>query len=493
MNNLIVFDPSLMIALPLMAAFLIPIFNRMSTKIPKYIPIVILAFNLYEAIAMLPHSMVKPIVVVIAGWQPPLGINLTIGPLGNILALIISLVGFLVAIYNIRFVAEEPEEKYYMLFLLMITGATGMVLTGDLFNLFVFLEITSISSYALTAFIRDRNGAEAAFKYLLIGSIASTMILISIALIYASVGSLNMADIAQKMPNADPRIMVVALVLMIVGFGVESEIFPLNGWAPDAYSQAPTPVGAVFGGIVVKAGVYALARVIFTIFNFQGVFPFIIIIGVITLLIAEMSAMRQHQIKRMLAFSSIGQMGFVLIALGVATQMSVEGGLFQMFNHAILKPLLFLSAGYLVFHSGSKEISDLDGMGRIKPLTSFFFAFGAFALMGLPPLNGFWSKLMIISATVKAGMIAVAALALAGSTIEAVYYLRVVGRLFFKKHDEKIEVKYIHAPALVAMSVFAIIALYVGLYPDALLHYLRPAAQELLDKTHYIQAIFAAK
>jgi formate hydrogenlyase subunit 3/multisubunit Na+/H+ antiporter MnhD subunit len=206
-----------------------------------------------------------------------------------------------------------------------------------------------------------------------------------------------------------------------------------------------------------------------------------------------MSAMRQNQIKRMLAFSSIGQMGFVLIALGVATQMSVEGGLFQMFNHAILKPLLFLSAGYLVFHSGSKNISDLDGMGRIKPLTSFFFAFGAFALMGLPPLNGFWSKLMIISATVKAGMIAVAALALAGSTIEAVYYLRVVGRLFFKKHDEKIEVKYIHAPALVAMSVFAIIALFVGLYPDALLHYLRPAAQELLDKTHYIQAIFAAK
>lgn len=486
-----IFDPVLMIALPLLAAFLIPIFNRFSKEIPKYIPVLILGLNLYESVMLLPYSMVKPIIVVIAGWQPPLGINLTIGPLGNILALIISLVGFVVAIYNIKFVTEEPAEKYYMLFLLLITGATGVVLTGDLFNMFVFLEITSISAYALTAFIRDRNGAEAAFKYLLIGGISSTMILLGIAIIYTYTGTLNIADIAQKIQYVDPKIALAAMILLIVGFGVESEIFPLNGWAPDAYSQAPTPVGAVFGGIVVKAGVYGLARMLYTIFNFEGVFYFLMIMGLITLLMAEMSAMRQSQIKRMLAFSSIGQMGLVLIALGLATERGVEGALFQMLNHALIKPLLFLSAGYLVYYSGSKNIEDLDGMGKRKPFLAFFFAFGAFAIMGLPPLNGFWSKMIIISETIRNGFVVIAALALVGSVIEAVYYLRVVGRLYFKKHHDGQQEKYVHGSAIFAMSILVVLAIVIGLYPDLVLQYLKPAAEELVNKTIYIQSVFA--
>ena len=485
-------DPVLMIALPLLAAFLIPVFSRWSKAIPKYIPLLILGFNLYESIALLPHSMVEPVLVIIAAWKPPLGINLTIGPLGNVLALIISLVGFVVALYNIRFVQEEPGEKYHMLFLLLVTGAIGMVLTGDLFNLFVFLEITSISAYALTAFIRDRNGAEAAFKYLMIGSLASTFILLGIALIYATTGTLNMAEIALKLKDVDPRITIVALILLVTGFGIEAEMFPLNGWAPDAYSQAPTPVGAAFGGIVVKAGVYALARMIYTIFNFQGIFYFILIAGIITLLIAEMSAIRQKQLKRMLAFSSIGQMGLVLIALGLATTRAVEGGLFQMFNHAMIKPLLFLSAGYLVFYSGNKNIEDLDGMGRAKPLPSFFFAFGAFAIIGLPPLSGFWSKFIIVSEVIGQGFLAIATLVLIGSVIEAVYYLRVVGRLYFKTANKDIHVYYEHWSALLALSVLALATLVAGLYPDLVMAYLKPAAQELLNKSIYIKSVLAA-
>ena len=486
-----IFDPVLMIALPLLAAFLIPILNRISKEIPKYVPVLILGLNLYESIMLLPYSMVKPVIVVIAGWGPPMGINLTIGPLGNVLAVIISLVGFVVAIYNVKFVLEEPREKYYMLYLLLITGATGVVLTGDIFNMFVFLEITSISAYALTAFIRDRNGAEAAFKYILIGGISSTMILLGIAIIYTYTGTLNLADIAQKIQYIDPKIALAAMILLIVGFGVESEIFPLNGWAPDAYSQAPTPVGAVFGGIVVKAGVYGLARMLYTIFNFEGVFYFLMIMGLITLLMAEMSAMRQSQIKRMLAFSSIGQMGLVLIALGLATERGVEGALFQMLNHALIKPLLFLSAGYLVYYSGSKNIEDLDGMGRRKPFLAFFFAFGAFAIMGLPPLNGFWSKMIIISETIRNGFVVIAALALVGSVIEAVYYLRVVGRLYFKKHHDGQQEKYVGGSAILAMSILVVLAIVIGLYPDLVLHYLKPAAEELVNKTLYIQSVFA--
>lgn len=486
------FDPVLMIALPLFAAFLIPPLARISKGMVRYVPVLIIGFNLYETVMLLPHSMVKPVIVIIAAWAPPLGINLTIGPLGNVLALIISLVGFVVAIYNIRFIQEEPNEKYHMLFLLLTAGATGMVLTGDIFNLFVFLEITSISSYALTAFLRDRDGAEAAFKYLLIGSLASTFILLGIALIYATTGTLNMAQIAVRIKDVDPRIAIMALILLVTGFGIEAEMFPLNGWAPDAYSQAPTPIGAAFGGIVVKAGVYALARLIYTIFDFQGIFYFILIAGIITLLIAEMSAIRQKQLKRMLAFSSIGQMGLVFIALGLATTRGVEGGLFQMFNHAMIKPLLFLSAGYLVFYSGSKNIEDLDGMGRVKPLLSFFFAFGAFAILGLPPLSGFWSKFIILSETIRSGFIAIAALALFGSIIEAVYYLRVVGRLYFKAPQKGIRVLYVHYSAIISMGILTVIILIAGLYPDLVMQYLKPAAAELLDKSIYIKSVLSA-
>jgi len=486
------FDPVLMIAIPLFAAFLIPILSKINQNIAKYIPVLVIGFNLYEAVMLLPVSIVKPVIVIIAAWRPPLGINLMIGPLGNMLALIISLVGFVVAIYNIKFVEEEPNEKFHMLFMLMVAGATGMVLTGDIFNLFVFLEITSISSYALTAFIRHRDSAEAAFKYLMIGSISSTFVLLGVALIYATTGTLNMADIAQKIQSVDPKIAVTAMILLVTGFGIEAEMFPLNGWAPDAYSQAPTPVSAAFGGIVVKAGMYGLARLIFTIFNFHGVFYFLLIMGIITLLIAEMSALRQKQIKRMLAFSSIGQMGLIMIAFGLATQEGVVGALFQMFNHAIIKPLLFLSAGYLVFYSGSKNIEDLDGMGRLKPLTSFFFAFGAFAIMGLPPFSGFWSKMMILSATIHNGFVILAALALIGSVIEAVYYLRVVGRLYFKKPHEGERTHYVHPTAIAAMTILTLIILFIGLYPDFLITYLKPAAAELIDKSAYIKDVLTA-
>jgi proton-translocating NADH-quinone oxidoreductase chain N len=345
----------------------------------------------------------------------------------------------------------------------------------------------------LTAFITDRSGAEAAFKYLLIGGMASSFVLLGIALIYAGTGSLNMADIASKIDQMDPKILLTAVIFFIIGFGIEAEMFPMNGWAPDAYSQAPTPVGAAFGGIVVKAGIYALARVLFTIFRFEGVFEFLLVMGAITLLIGEMSALRQSQIKRMLAFSSIGQMGFVIVALGLGTLRGIEGGLFQMVNHALIKPLLFFAAGYLVFYSGSKHISDLDGMGKSRPLTAFFFAFGAFAIMGLPPLSGFWSKLIIISETVSTGHVLLAALILTGSVIEAVYYLRVVGRLYFKTPDEETKIKILNKTAIFAMSILAILVIYIGIYPDAVMQYLEPAARELFNPAGYIQSVLSLR
>jgi len=389
-------------------------------------------------------------------------------------------------IYSFRFIIREPLEKYYMLFMLLIAGSTGIVLTGDIFNLFVFLEITAIASYSLTAFLRDHHSAEAAFKYLLIGSFASTFVLLAILILYTNTGTLNMADLAVKMVDVPDKIKLTVMILFIVGLGIEAELFPLNGWAPDAYSQAPSPIGAIFAGIVVKASVYALMRVTFTIFDLPTTNHFLIVMGTITLLIAEMSAMRQQQIKRMLAFSSIGQMGLVLVAFGLGTKEGIAAALFLMFSHAIIKSMLFFSAGYLVFFSGHKNIADLEGMGREKPWTGFFFSLGALAIIGLPPFSGFWGKFYLLTSTASSGHLLLIGLILFSAIIEAVYYLRVVGRLYFKKlHD--IEIRRTPFSGLLAMGLLAIVTITVGLYPDIIHNLVLPAANELLDKAAYLQ------
>ncbi len=481
------FSPVHFIAVPLLAAFLIPIIGRFSKEVVKLIPGIVLLYLSYVAVSLYPHTLQQPIVEVIAGFKPPFGITLYYGPLAAFLVTMVMITGFVIWLYSYKFIIREPIEKYYMLFLLVIAGATGIMITGDIFNMFVFLEITSIAAYSLTAFLRDKDGAEAAFKYLLIGSFSSTFYLIAVMLIYANTGTLNIADIASKMQIVPNQTKIFIMILFFVGFGIESELFPLNGWAPDAYSQAPSPIGGVFGGIVVKASTYAMMRFAFVLFNFRSTFEFLLVMGVITMVIAEMSAMRQQQIKRMLAFSSIGQMGLVLIAFGVGTDASVRAALFQIFNHAIIKTLLFLSAGYLVFHSGSKKISALDGLGHNKPLTSFFFALGALAIIGLPPFSGFWSKLYILTSAAKGGFITAIALILFSGIVEAVYYLRVVGRLYFKKDKSKDSVRRTPVSGLVAMGILAVVIIFVGLYPHTLIEVLKPAAQDLVDKAAYIK------
>lgn len=481
-------SPVHFIAVPLLAAFLIPIIGRFSKSFVKIIPGVVLLYLSYVAISLFPIALDKPIVEIIAGFKPPFGISLVYGPLAAALTSLITLMGLVIWIYSYKFIIREPLEKYYMMFMLLITGSTGIILTGDIFNMFVFLEITAIAAYSLTAFLRDKDGAEAAFKYLLIGSFSSAFFLLAVMLIYSKTGTLNLADIASKIDSISMSTRIFILILFLVGLGIEAEFFPLNGWAPDAYSQAPSPIGAVFGGIVVKATVYALMRIVFLFFNFGEVFHFILIIGIITMIIAEMSAMKQQQIKRMLAFSSIGQMGLIIIAFGVGTSGSVQAALFQMFNHAVIKGLLFFAAGYLVFHSGSKNISALDGMGKEKPITSFFFALGALAIIGLPPFAGFWSKLYVLLSIADSGLIAAVVLILIASVIEAIYYLRVVSRLYFNKENvAQDDVRRTPISGMIAMGILALVIIAVGLYPEFVWNLLKPAAEELVNKAEYMR------
>jgi proton-translocating NADH-quinone oxidoreductase chain N len=488
-------SPVLLVVIPLLAAFLIPLLGMLWKELVRIIPGLVLAYMMVLSASLLIYVMNNgTIVEIIAGWRPPIGINLVFSPLTGLLATIMSFLGFIVWLFSYRFkrnVEFEPAKKYFIFLMMLVAGAVGIVLTGDIFNQFVFIEITSISAYALTAFYTGRNAAEASFKYLLMGALSSSAILIAIAIIYSQLGTLNMADIANNIHLMNPQLKIISLILFIVGLGIEAEIFPLNGWAPDAYSEAPGPIGAAFAGIVVKAGVYAMVRMVFTLFDVPGSVDFLLTIGLITLIVAETAALRQEKLKRMLAYSSIGQMGLVFVAFGIGTNEGIFAALFLMLNHAIIKPLLFFSGGSLVFNSIDKKIVEMNGLGKQMPVTASLFVLGSFAIVGLPPFSGFWSKLSVLTAAANEGMLLIIALILMVSVVEIVYYFRVVNRVYFFKFDKETSVVP-HKPrinAVIAMAVLGILILVIGFYPDAVTGILHQAADDLLNTQQYINNV----
>ena len=488
-------SPVLLIAIPLLAAFLIPLLGMVWKESVRIIPGLVLAYLTFLSASLYIEVInTDTIVEIIAGWRPPWGINLVFSPLTGFLTTIMTFMGFIVWLYSYRFkrnVEFEAAKKYFIFLMLLVAGSVGIVITGDIFNQFVFIEITGISAYALTAFYTGRNSAEASFKFLLMGSLSASSLLIAIAIIYSQLGTLNMADIADKMHLMPAGYKVTALIFFMMGLGIEAEIFPLNGWAPDAYTEAPGPIGAAFSGILVKAGVYAMVRLIFTLFDVSGSMEILLTLGLITLIIAETAAIRQEKLKRMLAYSSIGQMGLVFVAFGIGTIEGVYAALFLMLNHAIIKPLLFFSGSQLVFNSKEKLISEVNGLGKYMPLTALLFSLGAFAIVGLPPFAGFWSKLSVLTAAANEGMLLIIALILIVSVIEIVYYFRVVNRIYFFEKSKDVIPQKPMINAVIAMSVLGILILLIGFNPDVVSTYLHNASADLMNTREYIDNVLS--
>ena len=226
------------------------------------------------ALSLLPQVLKETIIVRIGGFTPPFCINLVVGPVGILFSVLISITGFLVAIYALKYIKEGAEQMYHMLYMLLLTGATGVVLTGDIFNLFVFFEVLCISSYALVAYLGNKAGIESSVKYLIQGSIGSSFLLIGIGLLYGQFGTLNMADIASQIETVSSTSIFVPMIFMITGLGIEAAIFPLNAWLPDAHSSAPSSISAILSGIAIEVGLYAVIRVLFTIFGISSFLMF---------------------------------------------------------------------------------------------------------------------------------------------------------------------------------------------------------------------------
>ncbi|MBI4707497.1 MAG: NADH/ubiquinone/plastoquinone (complex I) [Candidatus Omnitrophica bacterium] len=449
--------------IPLFTAFLIVLLGRLRNQ----------AVLLVTAMSVYLMKIVNASGVVIykiSGWSIPLGVCLVADGLTVFMLCIVNLVALLVIIYSCQYMRGFTDKwKFYSLFMLMLAGMNGIIISGDLFNLYIFLEVASIAAYALVAFGIEPEDLEASFKYAIMGAIASVFILLGIALLYSYTSTLNMADIA-LIVSGNPGSVLVSFVsvLFLAGFGLKAALVPFHAWLPDAHSSAPSPVSAMLSGVFVKTlGLYALSRVFFNLFSISSgkVFFALMFFGVLSMVVGALLAMAQTDIKRMLAYSTISQVGYIAFAFGVGTPLAIAGGLFHILNHAASKSLLFLNAGAIEHATGTRDINKLGGLNQKIPLVGFTSLFGSMSISGVPPFGGFWSKLMIITAAVQAGHIVFSIVAILVSVLTLVYYLKFQSFVFFGKlrSGMKEDLKSLHFGMKFSMVVLAVICLLTGM------------------------------
>jgi len=299
-----------------------------------------------------------------------------------------------------------------------------------------------------------------------------------------------MAHLAQLAPYIDPKVVQVGLALIIFGLAVEAELFPLNAWAPDAYQAAPHPITVMFSAFVVKAGLYAMARILYLFApatGWENVTKLLVIMATLTVVVAEFSALRQKDVKRMVAYSSISQVGMIAFALGLGTQMGVEAGVFHMINHAIVKALLFLTVGYVGITLGETKIEKFSGLGRRMPLTAFAITVGSLAAVGIPLFNIFWSKVRILLAGVEAGYTWSVALILGASVVEAVYYLRLIHTMWFTEAEGE-AIKEDLAIGTIAIFL-VLLVLFIGIYPNYFWTVSQKAGEDIFRVIDYVKNV----
>jgi proton-translocating NADH-quinone oxidoreductase chain M len=440
------------------------------------------------AVRLLARVSKQPVVYKLGSWNQRLGINLVVDQLSGLLVLLIAFISCLIIWYSLTYIETDPG-KYYTLLFLLIFGLMGMTMTGDLFNLFVFLEVTSLTSYALVAFEQTEMGYEASFKYLIIGSVSGFLVLLGIILVYQTTGTLNLAQLVGEAGQISLQIRRMVIVLFTVGLGTKFALVPFHTWLPDAHPAAPSPISALLSGVVIKIYLYALIRLLLILcsreelitLNFDLILTWL---GVITLLTGHLLAYQQQNLKRLLAYSSISQIGYILIGVGLFTAGGLEGSIYHIINHALVKASLFLAAGVFVVKLKTEKISELSGAGYKLPLSSFLFTISSVAIIGLPPFNIFISKWLIAKAALEAKFIIPGFSILLGTILALTYYLRVIKKLYTKVEiaPSRQEVSWsLNAPCL----VLSLLCFLLGVLPKTLLSIIIKSSVFLLKPINY--------
>lgn len=398
----------------------------------------------------------------LGGWPTPVGIDMRLDALATLLLLTVNIVGLAVSLYSFDYMRRfSARSHFYSLFLLMVTGMNGVILAGDLFNLYVFLEVAAIASYSLVAFGCAHEELEASFKYVVLGSLSSALILTGVALVYGITGTLNLAHIAARIvENGKDTPLLLAFGLFICGFSFKAALVPFHAWLPDAHPAAPAPVSAMLSGVLIKAiGVYVLARLAFNVFGIAAnELSLLRWLGLVSMVAGGLLAAGQKDIKRLFAYSSISQVGFMVLGLGLGTPLGLAGGLYHLVNHAFFKSLLFLNAGAVEYATGTRDLRKLGGLNGQLPVTAATSLVGSMSIAGIPPFSGFWSKLIIVLACIESGYYGFATAAVLVSIVTLAYQLKVQRMAFFAALPETLKGMRREPP----MMALAMILLAIG-------------------------------
>ena len=434
--------PILQVIVPLIAAPSCIILRR-----PDWVwlfTLLVSAATFLISIALLQQVMSSGVIVYeLGGWRPPWGIEYRIDTLNALLTLIItgvSTVVLLAARTSIKDeISEDRHTLFYVLYLLSLAGMLGIVTTGDAFNVFVFLEISSLSAYSLIAMGKDRRALWASYQYLIMGSIGATFILIGIGLMYQMTGTLNMEDLSQRLPEvAQTRTVFAAFAFVIVGVCLKLALFPLHFWLPNAYAYAPSIVTAFFAATATKVALYLLIRFTYSVFDVSFSFTTIplqtifVVLGLLGVFVASTTAIYQQNVKHLFAYSSVAQVGYMIIGYSVSSTTGLMATLLHMFNHALMKGALFLALAAVIYRVGSVQLRDFHGLGRQMPFTMAAIVVGSLSLIGVPLTVGFVSKWYLVLAVIENGWWPVAVLILLGSLLAIIYTWRLVEAAYFK-------------------------------------------------------------
>ena len=434
-------------------------------------------------------------------WVPEgkwaIGIGLEVDQLSLLMGLIVSFSTTLSGIYSIKYMSyDDGTEKYYPLFLLLTGGMMGFVLTGDFFNMYVMLEIMTFAAISLVAFRTEKyQSVEAALKYIVIASIGSSFILLGTILIYGKFHTLNLAQIGSLLAghNYDP-ITMFALAFLLSGYAVKAFLVPCHTWPPDAHMAAPSSISMILSSVMSKTGVYAIIRMIYTMFQSMDLpmMQYLMVFwGVITMFVGITMAISQTDLKRMLAFSSVSQIGYIVLGLGLATPLGVTAGIYHLINHVVFKSLLFLCAGAVLYRTHTTNLDELGGLAKRMPVTCALFIVGLLSIGGIPPFNGFVSKWLIYQATFEAGYYPVTIIALLCSVLSLATLLKALQSAFFGELPEKYRnVKEVPASMLIPMGILGACSAALGLFPTYVDRYITgPVTSAILNAGKYIDSM----
>ncbi len=464
--------PALIIVSPLMIApILVFIRNRFVARV---IAVATAWWCFYLAVRMATVAQDTPLGYDMGGWEAPLGIVYTVDAFSSVLLLIVSGIAAIVLPFGpgsaLLSIPEGKNNLFYGSFLMCMAGLMGIAITGDLFNVFVFLEISSLASYTLISMGTDRRALMAAFSYLVMGTIGGTFTLLGIGMVYQLTGTLNMADIAVRLPEViDSSAARVALALIVVGGSIKLAVFPLHQWLPNAYTYAPSAVSAFLAATGTKVSYYVMVRGIFTLFGAGFVFGtlhlerVLVPLALLAMFVGSTAAIFQTDLKRLLAYSSIAQIGYMVLGLAMANQAGLTGGIVHLANHAVIKGGLFLVVACITFRLNTSKIDELGGLARRMPLTAAAWVVGGLAMIGVPATAGFISKWYLVIGAIDKGWYGIAFAILLSSLLAVIYVWRVVEVFYFRDPPESGDVE---APPDMLVPTWALISMTVvfGLY-----------------------------